>query len=74
MPVEVTVVIPTRDESAQIAEAVSALRWAAEVVVVDGDSTDGTGTPAADSGAPVIDAAGRTIGALVSATPLSARF
>lgn len=63
MPVPVTVVIPTRDESAQIAEAVSALRWAAEVIVVDGDSSDDTGRLAAAAGARVIDAGARTIGA-----------
>jgi glycosyltransferase involved in cell wall biosynthesis len=63
MPVEITVVIPTRDESAQIAEAVSALRWAAEVIVVDGDSSDGTGALAAAAGARVIDAGPMTIGA-----------
>jgi glycosyltransferase involved in cell wall biosynthesis len=63
MPVEVTVVIPTRDESAQIAEAVSALRWAAEVIVVDGESTDGTGPLAAAAGARVIESGPMTIGA-----------
>src|SRR5258708_36700107 len=55
MPVELTVVIPTRDEAAQIAEAVSALRWATEAIVVDGESPDGTPTQAAAAGAPLID-------------------
>jgi glycosyltransferase involved in cell wall biosynthesis len=63
MSVEVTVVIPTRDESAQIAEAVSALGWAAEVIVVDGDSSDGTGALAAAAGARVIGGGPMTIGA-----------
>src|SRR5258708_3003034 len=63
MPVELTVVIPTRDEAAQIAEAVSALRWATEVIVVDGESTDGTATLAAAAGARVIDGGTQTIGA-----------
>jgi cellulose synthase/poly-beta-1,6-N-acetylglucosamine synthase-like glycosyltransferase len=38
----VTVVIPALNEAAQICEAVSAARWASEVIVVDGGSTDGT--------------------------------
>lgn len=63
MPVDVTVVIPTRDESAQIADAVSAARWAAEIIVVDGESTDGTGALAAAAGARVIDVGAFTIGA-----------
>jgi len=63
MPVEITVVIPTRDESAQITEAVAALRWAGEVIVVDGDSSDGTAALAAAAGARVIDASPMTIGA-----------
>src|SRR5258708_31721296 len=63
MPVPVTVVIPTRDEAAQIAEAISALRWAAEVIVVDGESTDGTAALAAAAGALMIDGGTRTIGA-----------
>jgi glycosyltransferase involved in cell wall biosynthesis len=63
MPTQVTVVIPTRDESAQIAEAVAALRWTAEVIVVDGDSSDETGRIAAAAGARVIDVGPMTIGA-----------
>ena len=63
MPVDVTVVIPTRDESAQIAEAVGAALRAAEVIVVDGDSTDDTGSLAMSAGARVIDAGPVTIGA-----------
>jgi glycosyltransferase involved in cell wall biosynthesis len=63
MPVAVTVVTPVRDEAAQIAEAVSALRWAAEVIVIDGGSTDGTGALAAAAGARVLDGGSLTIGA-----------
>ena len=63
MPADLTVVIPVRDEAAQIAEAVTALRWAAEVIVIDGGSTDGTGAIAATAGARVLDGDGLTIGA-----------
>ena len=63
MPVDLTVVTPVRDEAAQIAEAVSSLRWAAEVIVIDGGSTDGTGAIAAAAGARVIEGDGLTIGA-----------
>jgi glycosyltransferase involved in cell wall biosynthesis len=61
--VPVTVVIPARDEAFQIAEAISALTWAAEVIVVDGDSTDSTARLARKAGAKVIDAGSVTIGA-----------
>lgn len=63
MTAEITVVIPTRDESAQIAEAVSALRWTREVIVVDGDSSDGTAALATAAGARVIGGGSVTIGA-----------
>jgi glycosyltransferase involved in cell wall biosynthesis len=63
MPAELTVVIPTRDESAQIAEAVSALHWASEVIVIDGQSSDDTARLAAAAGARVIDGGSNTIGA-----------
>jgi len=63
MPAALTVVIPTRDESAQIAEAVSALGWVAEVIVVDGLSSDDTASRARAAGATVIDGGDRTIGA-----------
>ena len=63
MPAALTVVIPTRDESAQIAEAVAALSWAAEVIVIDGPSSDDTSTLAAAAGARVIAGGSNTIGA-----------
>lgn len=59
--VPVTVVIPTLDESAQIAQAVRGLWWADEVLVCDGGSSDGTATLAEDAGARVISVLGQTI-------------
>jgi len=61
MPVPVTVVIPTLDEGAQIGAAVRHLGWAAEVVVADGGSRDGTPDLAREAGARVLDVPGRTI-------------
>jgi glycosyltransferase involved in cell wall biosynthesis len=63
MAVDVTVVIPTRDEADRIVEAVTSLRWTAEVIVVDGQSSDGTAAAAASVGARVIDGGSATIGA-----------
>jgi glycosyltransferase involved in cell wall biosynthesis len=59
----VTVVIPTLNESAQIAQAVADLAWADEVIVVDGGSTDNTVNLAKGAGARVITLEGDTIGA-----------
>jgi glycosyltransferase involved in cell wall biosynthesis len=55
-----TVVIPAKDEAANIVEVVRAARpYAAEVLVVDGSSPDGTGRLAAEAGARVITDPGR---------------
>ena len=57
----ITVVIPTLNESWQIAEAMDALSWADEVIVADGGSTDDTVTIARERGAKVMEVTGTTI-------------
>jgi glycosyltransferase involved in cell wall biosynthesis len=56
-----TVVIPTLNEGAQIAQAVAGLGWADEVIVIDGGSTDETVTAAKAAGATVLVVEGETI-------------
>jgi glycosyltransferase involved in cell wall biosynthesis len=53
-PAPVTIVIPVRNEAAQIGECLRQLAWAGEVVVVDGGSTDDTAALARAAGATVI--------------------
>jgi len=59
--VPITVVMPTLNESAQIAEAVRDLAWADEIIVVDGGSSDETPALAVDAGARLIVVRGPTI-------------
>jgi len=53
-PVPVSVLIPTKNEIANIAECLDSVRFAAEVVVVDSLSTDGTVEKAREMGATVV--------------------
>lgn len=62
-PVPLTVVIPTLDEGAQIAECVRHLSWADEVIVADAGSTDDTVAVARQAGATVLERSGPTIAA-----------
>jgi glycosyltransferase involved in cell wall biosynthesis len=63
MPVPITVVIPTLDEAAQIAQCLDHLAWADEVIVADGGSHDATVALARAGGAQVIERSGPTIAA-----------
>ena len=63
MPASITVVIPTRNEAGQIGECVRHLAWAAEVIVADGGSTDGTVAEARGAGAVVSEVPDVTIAA-----------
>jgi glycosyltransferase involved in cell wall biosynthesis len=56
-----TVVIPTLNEGWQIADALEALRWADEVIVADGGSSDDTVKIARAHGATVLELKGHTI-------------
>lgn len=51
--VPLSVLVPTRDEAAQIAECLATVAWAAEVAVVDSESADGTAEAASAAGARV---------------------
>src|SRR6186713_3155108 len=58
-----TVIIPTLDEVQVIGERVRELAWAAEVIVADGGSSDGTVEAARAAGARVLEHAGGSIAA-----------
>jgi glycosyltransferase involved in cell wall biosynthesis len=68
-----TVVIPTLNEAWQIGEALEELRWADEVIVADGGSTDDTAALARARGAKVIEVKGPTIAAQRNAAIAAAR-
>src|SRR5687767_6727791 len=61
--VPLTVVIPTRNEAHQIADVLASVKWADEVIVIDGGSTDETARIAAQHGATVLHHEGGTIAA-----------
>src|SRR2546428_249991 len=73
MPVPLTVVIPTLNEEGQIASALESLRWADEVIVADGGSSDRTVELARGGGAAVIEVRGKSIGAQRNAAIAQAR-
>ncbi len=62
VPIAVTAVIPTLNESAQIVAVIEALGWAERVIMVDGGSTDDTVARAKSAGACVLTLSGSTIG------------
>lgn len=71
--VPVTVVIAARNEGAEIAECVSSVAWAAEVLVVENDSTDDTVARATAAGATVFSHPFTSIGAQRNAAIARAR-
>src|SRR5256886_2989619 len=73
MSVPLTVVIPTLNEEGQIASALESLRWADEVIVADGGSSDRTVELARGGGADVIEVRGKSIGAQRNAAIAQAR-
>ena len=63
MTVRLTIVIPTKNEAAQIDELVRSLSWAGEIIVADGGSDDDTVALARRAGANVLERTGPTIAA-----------
>jgi glycosyltransferase involved in cell wall biosynthesis len=61
--IPVTIVVPILNEARQLAHLLGTLRWADEVIVIDGGSTDGSARIARDHGARVLGAEGTTIAA-----------
>lgn len=61
-PLPISVVIPTLNEAPRLAAAIESVRWADEVLIADGGSTDDTVALAERSGARVVRAPGRTVG------------
>ncbi len=55
MKVPVSVLIPTLNEAANLAQCLASITWADEILVVDSKSADGTQEIARDFGAKVID-------------------
>ena len=61
-PVPCSVIIAAKDEAAEIAECIASVDWAAEVIVVENDSTDDTVAIARRAGAVVFTHPFTTIG------------
>ncbi|MEP7326962.1 MAG: glycosyltransferase family 2 protein [Gemmatimonadota bacterium] len=61
--IPLTIVIPTKNEAAQIEALVRSLSWAGEVIVADGGSSDDTVALARGAGANVLERTGPTIAA-----------
>jgi glycosyltransferase involved in cell wall biosynthesis len=61
-PVPCSVVIAAKDEAAEIGECIASVRWAAEVIVVENDSSDDTVDVARRAGAVVFSHPFTTIG------------
>jgi glycosyltransferase involved in cell wall biosynthesis len=55
MPSPVSILIPAKNEAANLGACLDSVRWAGEVVVVDSGSTDGTPDIARAAGAAVVD-------------------
>lgn len=68
-----SVVIAARDEVAEIADCIASVAWAAEVIVVENDSTDDTFAIARDAGATVFSHPFTTIGCQRNAAIARAR-
>ncbi len=61
--VPITVVIPTLDEAGRIEACIASARWAGEIIVADGGSSDATVQVARQAGATVLERCGPTIAA-----------
>ena len=69
-----SVVIPTLNEADRLPACLASVQWAADVIVVDAGSTDGTLDIARAHGARVIESRGPTIGAQKNLGIAGARF
>lgn len=72
--VPVTVVIPTLNEADRLPACLASVQWAAEILVVDAGSSDGTADVARAYGARVMESCGPTIGAQKNLGIAAARF